>query len=90
MVDQEPSEPLEPIKRNTVTMSQEEFNSSFRVGFQPPPVSDFTDSVGYLECPQEHQNLEEMPGSPWINEPKMIHGMRICDRTNQVLYLCSW
>ena len=23
MVDQEPSEPLEPIKRNTVTMSQE-------------------------------------------------------------------
>ena len=59
-----------------------------KVGFIPPTSSRTDD--GLLDCPESYPNLPQKMGTPFSNEIKMIHGMNLCAKTGQVLYLCSW
>lgn len=44
----------------------------------------------HLHPPASLSKLTPVPGSPFHNLLKAVHGMRICDVTGQVLYLCTW
>ena len=51
---------------------------------------DFRAPLDDLDCPEEHSHLVKKMGYPWVNIPKMVHGMRVCDKTGHVMYLVSW
>lgn len=54
-------------------------------GISKTPIDDCFD------CPEKLKDkLQTMPGNPWENRPKMVHAMRVCETTSQILYLCSW
>ena len=53
-----------------------------KTGFVPP--------IGKFHSADEFPHLTPKPGEPWLNTIKMIHGMRKCQVSGTVMYLCSW
>ena len=85
-----------PVKNN-------DFQNLFKIGFRPPEEADFQEEKLFLEWHASQQENESgnngaekavevafTPGNITYCLPKMIHGMRICPRTHETLYLCSW
>ena len=63
----------------------------FKVGFRPPTIeTHIGNSQTKVESPSDYPNLSVKMGNPWSNNAKMIHGMRVCEKTGQVMYMCSW
>ena len=81
---QKPPEPLaeKPVEPKPSRPLGGSFVNSFGVSFRAPQDD--------LDCPDEHNHLTKKMGYPWCNIPKMIHGMRVCEKTGHVMYLVSW
>lgn len=84
-------EPTNQVQTDNDTLEKCEKHTVISVGFRPPDLETFkTSQDDKLLVATDFPHLTPIDGQAWDNTPLQIHGMKICCKTFQILYLCSW